>query len=130
MKVLLAAAQVRCFSTRLTYSLDTAIASYLLNGELWKRKDFNLPWVNRGKKNAPANDSELNKALKAYKWSSFHTHHGNPCCIRLVVPPTATLELARAPQVSTVALCGTFLDVIDWVTHSELMYTWKFSPTW
>lgn len=108
MKVLLAAAQIWHFSTKYTmptYSLDTSIASYLLNGELWKRTHLSLLqekltiYLKHGKDDAPAHESKLEKSKKAYEWSSLHSHH-----VHLVMPPTVTLELARAPQVS-IMLC-------------------------
>lgn len=91
-------------STMATYSLDTNIVSYLLNGELWERAPYNLlrskPALTlivgeHGMEKAPDHDTELSKSITAYKWSLLHTKN-----VRLVVPPTVTLELASARQVS------------------------------
>ena len=113
--LLLAAAQIQRFATQVvtkctqTYSLDKNIVSYLLSGELWTRAHFNLLRVKpaltlicreHGKDNAPAYDSELEISIAAYEWSLLHANQ-----VKLVMPPTVTLELARAPQVSTFTLC-------------------------
>ena len=88
-----------------TYSLDTSVVSYLLNGELWKRAPYNLldfkPGLSylcavHGIERAPAYNTELKKSVTAYEWSCLHQKE-----VQLVASPTVGLELARAPQVST-----------------------------
>ena len=90
-----------------TYSLDTNVLSYLLNGELWRRAPFNLMRVKPalahlctkyGMEAAAEHDGELEKSIKSFEWSCLHQNK-----VQLVVPPTVTLEIARAPQVSS---CG------------------------
>ena len=96
---------IRSPTTKPTYSLDTSVVSYFLNGELWKRAPFNLLHFKpglaylcsiHGMERAPAYNTELKKSVTAYEWSCLHHNE-----VQLVASPTVGLEIARAPQVST-----------------------------
>ena len=96
-----------------TYSLETNVVSYLLNGEMWKRAPFNLLRVKPGLAHLCSkygievdHDSELEKSIKAFEWSFLHKKQ-----VQLVVPPKVTLEIARVPQVSSCSWGGLWMNL-------------------
>ena len=77
-----------------------------------RKRNPPVPSRQPGAEKASDHDTESEKPITAYKWSLLHTNN-----VRLVMPPTVTLELASARHISvsrrTILLQDTSYDALE-----------------
>ena len=89
------------------YYLDTNVASFIMDGELWQRSPSTLmtarqelvaTWRLAGEQmeNVPAKNDELLRSVCAYTWVQKRIKASAPS---LLLPPTVQQELSYSPQV-------------------------------
>ena len=95
------------------FVLDTSVASLILDGDLWERypsvllgykADLQAALFHQEEeskrrmlKDLPTYSPYLQRAISAHNWSKKILSDGSP---KLLLPPTAQVELAMASQVS------------------------------